>query len=468
MADRHDLVIVGMGSGGMVAAEFAATLNLKVAVVERGRIGGDCLWTGCVPSKALLASGKIAHHMRTAGDFGIEPVEPIVDRAKVWARIRCVQAQIAQSDDNPDRFRDMGVDIVTGHGKLVGPTTVEVDGERRLETRYVMLCTGSRPAVPPIEGLAEAGYVTSENLFELTDPPASFVNIGGGPIAVEMVQGFTRLGIPVTLLQKGPRILPRDEPALVDLLVDKLRKEGVALACEVETQKVTVEHGKKVVHGTENGQPTTWEADELLVAVGRRPNVEKLGLEELGIETGPKGVVVDNRGRTNVDTVYASGDIAGRYLFTHSAAYEGVRAVRDMFFPGKGKVVASVPWCTFTDPELAHAGLTEAEARDEYKSDVEVWRQDLIHNDRARVDGASEGAIIVVTHKTRIVGAHVLAPAAGEMIHEFALAIAEDVKLNDLSQVMHVYPTVSTSIGQLAGEAAFEKAEKLRWLVKRK
>jgi pyruvate/2-oxoglutarate dehydrogenase complex dihydrolipoamide dehydrogenase (E3) component len=468
MADKYDLVIVGMGSGGMVAAEFAATLDLKVAVVERGRVGGDCLWTGCVPSKALLASGKVAHHMRTAADFGIEPVEPVVDRAKVWARIRSVQAQIAQSDDNPDRFRDMGLDIVAGHGKLVGPTTVEVDGERRLETRYIMLCTGSRPAVPPIEGLAEAGYVTSENLFELTDPPASFVNIGGGPIAVEMVQGFTRLGIPVTLLQKGPRILPRDEPVLVDLLVDKLRKEGVDLRFEVETQRVTVEGGKKVVHGTENGQPASWVADELLVAVGRKANVENLGLEELGIETGPKGVVVDNRGRTNVDTVYASGDIAGRYLFTHSAAYEGVRAVRDMFFPGKGKVVASVPWCTFTDPELAHAGMTEAEAREEYKSDVEVWRQDLIHNDRARADGAPEGAIFVITHKNRIVGAHVLAPAAGEMIHEFALAIEENVKLNELSQFMHVYPTVSTSIGQLAGEAAFEKAEKLRWLVKRK
>jgi len=468
MADKYDLVIVGMGSGGMVAAEFAATLDLKVAVVERGRVGGDCLWTGCVPSKALLASGKVAHHMRTAADFGIEPVEPVVDRGKVWARIRSVQAQIAQSDDNPDRFRDMGLDIVAGHGKLVGPTTVEVDGERRLETRYIMLCTGSRPAVPPIEGLAEAGYVTSENLFELTDPPVSFVNIGGGPIAVEMVQGFTRLGIPVTRLQKGPRILPRDEPVLVDLLVDKLRKEGVDLRFEVETQRVTVEGGKKVVHGTENGQPASWVADELLVAVGRKANVENLGLEELGIETGPKGVVVDNRGRTNVDTVYASGDIAGRYLFTHSAAYEGVRAVRDMFFPGKGKVVASVPWCTFTDPELAHAGMTEAEAREEYKSDVEVWRQDLIHNDRARADGAPEGAIFVITHKNRIVGAHVLAPAAGEMIHEFALAIEENVKLSELSQFIHVYPTVSTSIGQLAGEAAFEKAEKLRWLVKRK
>lgn len=471
MADRYDLVIVGMGSGGMVAAEFAATLDLKVAIAERGRVGGDCLWTGCVPSKTLIASGKVAHHMRHADDWGITPVQPTVDRAQVWDRIRSVQQAVASTDDNPERFVEMGIDLVYGAARLTGPTTVVVKteaGDRELSARYILLCTGSRPAVPKIDGLEDVGFVTSENLFELTDPPASFVNIGGGPIAVEMVQGFTRLGIPTTLLQKGPRILPRDEPALVDLLVGRLRDEGVDLRFNVETERVTRNGDKKVVHGTEDGKPATWEADELLVAVGRRANVEDLGLEELGIETGPKGVTVDNRGRTTVETVYACGDIAGRFLFTHSAAYEGVRAVRDMFFPGKGKVVASVPWCTFTDPELAHTGMTEAEARDEFKGDVEVWRQDLIHNDRARADAATEGAILVITHKSRIVGAHILAPAAGEMIHEFALAIEEDVKLSELSQFMHVYPTVSTSIGQLAGEAAFEKAEKLRWLVKRK
>ncbi len=465
--DRYDLVIVGMGSGGMVAAEFAATLDLEVAVAERGRVGGDCLWTGCVPSKALLASGKVAHHMRTADDFGIQSVEPTIDRGRVWKRIRSVQQEIAGTDDNPARFEEMGVEIVYGSARLTGPNSVQV-GDRTLETRYVLLCCGSRPAEPPVPGLAEAGFVTSESLFELEDPPASFVNIGGGPIAVEMVQGFTRLGIPVTLLQKGPRILPKDEPALVDRLVDKLRTEGVDLRFNIETEKVTVEGGKKVVHGTQDGKPAKWAADELLVAVGRVPNMQNLGLEELGIKTERKGIVVDNRGRTTVDTVYVAGDLAGRFLFTHAAAYEGVRAVRDMFFPGKGKVVASVPWCTFTDPELAHAGLTEAEAREQHGDDIEVWHHDLVHNDRARADGAPEGAIVIITDKKKIVGAHILAPAAGEMIHEFALAIEEGVKLNELSQFMHVYPTISTSIGQLAGEAAFEKAEKLRWLVKRR
>jgi pyruvate/2-oxoglutarate dehydrogenase complex dihydrolipoamide dehydrogenase (E3) component len=467
MTDRYDLVIVGMGSGGMVASEFAAGLGLKVAVAERGRVGGDCLWTGCVPSKALLASAKVAHHMRTADRFGLDPVEPKVDRARVWARIRSVQDEIAATDDDPARFQETGIDLVRGNARLTGKHTVLV-GDRELQTRYVLLCTGSRPAEPPIPGLADAGYVTSETLFDLAEPPGSFVNIGGGPISVEMVQGFTRLGITATLLQKGARILPRDEPALVDRLVHLLRGEGADLRFDVTTERVTVENGRKVVYGTEAGVPRRWEADELLVAVGRAPNHDQLGLEELGIETGPRGVVVDERGRTSIDTVYAAGDLAGRHLFTHSAAYEGVRAVRDMFFPGKGRVTASVPWCTFTDPELAHAGLTEAEARARHGGDVEVWQHDLAHNDRARADGAADGAVMIVTHKKAIVGAHVLAPAAGEMIHEFALAIEEGVKVGDLAQFMHVYPTISTSVGQLAGQAAFEKAERLRWLVKRR
>ncbi len=469
---RCDLVIVGMGSGGMVAAEFAASLDLRVAVIERHRVGGDCLWTGCVPSKALLAAGKVAHHMRHAAEFGIGSVEPDVDRAAVWRRIRRVQEQIATGDDDPARFVDLGIELVMGTARLDSPTAVHVDlrdgGTRTLDTRYVLLATGSRPAVPAIPGLDEVGYVTSENLFELTDPPGSFVNIGGGPIAVEMVQGFTRLGIQTTLLQKADRILPRDEPELVDLLVDALRAEGVDLRFDVVTDRVASEGGRKVVYGTERGEARRWEADEILVAVGRQPNVEGLGLEALGVEIGPRGVVVDERMRTNVPSIYVAGDLAGRYLFTHSAAYEGVRAVRDMFFPGKGKATAGVPWCTFTDPELAHAGLTESEARAHHGDDVQVWRQDLAHNDRAQADGAEHGAIVCITAKGRIVGAHVLAPAAGEMIHEFALAIERGMKLSDLAAFVHVYPTLGTAVGQLAGEAAFAKAEKLRWLVRRR
>jgi pyruvate/2-oxoglutarate dehydrogenase complex dihydrolipoamide dehydrogenase (E3) component len=206
----------------------------------------------------------------------------------------------------------------------------------------------------------------------------------------------------------------------------------------------------------------------LLVAVGRRPNVDELGLADIGVDTGPRGVPVDSRGRTTVKSIYAVGDIAGRYLFTHSAGYEGVRAVRDMFFPGKGNVDDFIPWCTFTDPELAHAGLTTTEAEAKHGDDTEVWRIDLAHNDRARADGAADGAIVIVTAKDKVVGAHVLSPAAGELIHELALAIRHGMKLGDIASLVHVYPTLATSVGMLAAESAFEKAQKYRWLVRRR
>ncbi|MDQ4098214.1 MAG: FAD-dependent oxidoreductase, partial [Actinomycetota bacterium] len=458
---RYDLVIVGMGSGGMIGAEFAATIGLRVAIVERSRVGGDCLWTGCVPSKALLASAKAAHTMRVADQYGLPSVDPEIDTSLVWKRIRAIQQEIAASDDNPERFEGMGVEVLYGNARLTGPNTVSVlpppgtdAPERELEARIILLCTGSRPATPPIDGLREGGFLTSENLFEIERAPGSIVMIGGGPIAIEMAQAFTRLGVRTTVLQKGPGILPRDEPSLVSVLTRKLRDEGVDLRLNVDTERVTVSRGRKVVHGSENGEPSRWEGEELLVAVGRRPNVEGLGLEDVGVKVGKRGIEVDERMRTSVPSIYASGDLAGRYLFTHSAGYEAVRAIRDAFYPGKGKVTDFVPWCTFTDPELAHAGLTIAEAEAKHGDDVDVFRLELRHSDRARADNASEGAIVLVTVKGKLVGAHILAPSAGEMIHELALAINEGMKLSEVAGLIHVYPTLSTSIGQLAGEAA--------------
>jgi len=253
----------------------------------------------------------------------------------------------------------------------------------------------------------------------------------------------------------------------VAVLTRKLREEGVDLRLNVETERVAVAEGGKIVFGAEAGEPARWEAEELLVAVGRRPNVEGLGLDEVGVKVGRRGIEVDERMRTSVGSIYAAGDVAGRFLFTHSAAYETVRAIRDAFYPGKGKVTDFVPWCTFTDPELAHAGLTVAEAERKHGDDVDVWRMELAHSDRARADGAAEGAIIVVTAKGKVVGGHILAPSAGEMIHELAVAINEGMKLSELASLIHVYPTLSTGIGQLAGEAAFEGAKRLRWLVRK-
>jgi pyruvate/2-oxoglutarate dehydrogenase complex dihydrolipoamide dehydrogenase (E3) component len=468
MPQRYDLIIVGMGSGGMVASEFASTLDLRVAVIERDRVGGDCLWTGCVPSKALIASARAAHTIRHADRYGIEPVEPTIDTAKIFERIRGVQRQIAEAEDNADRFRDMGLDVLVGHpARVADPHRVSVDGDE-LEGRFILLCTGSRPVVPPIEGIEEAGYLTSETVWDLERAPDSIVFIGAGPISMEMAQAFCRLGVGVTVLQKGDRILPRDEPDLVSVLQESVIEEGVDLCLDVDVARVTVQDGMKVVHGTENGKERRWEGAEILIGAGRRPNVAGLGLENLGIELNRRGVLVDKRSRTKVDSIYAVGDLAGRYRFTHMAGYEGVRAVRDMFFPGKGKVTDFVPWCTFTDPELAHAGLTIGEAEGQFGADdVEVWRRDLVHSDRARADGATKGAIVIVTHRKRVVGAHILAPHAGEMIQELALAIKEDMKLSDVASLIHVYPTYGTTIAQLAADSAFESAQKYKWLVRR-
>jgi pyruvate/2-oxoglutarate dehydrogenase complex dihydrolipoamide dehydrogenase (E3) component len=465
MARSHtyDLVVVGMGSGGLVAAEFAARLGVKVAVVERDRVGGDCLWTGCVPSKALLAAGKVAHHVRTAGEYGITTSDPQIDLNAVWRRIRDVQQRIATSDDSPERYEQMGVEFVYGDARITGPNSVGA-GDRTLDAEHILLCTGSRPATPPIDGLAEAGFLTSETVWDVESPPGSVVIVGGGPIAVEMAQGLNRLGVTTTLLEREPRLLLRDEPELAHLVAERLRTEGVAIHTGVDIERVTTEDGAKVVH-TRSG---VHRAGEIFVATGRTPNVDGLGLEELGIGLTETGVATGLSLRTRVPSIHAAGDVAGRHLFTHSAGYEAAMAVRDMFFPGKGKADEIVPWCTFTDPELAHAGLTSEQAVAEHGEEkVHLHRTTLDHSDRARADGSDDGAIVLVTAKDKLVGAHIAAASAGEMIHECVLAIREGMKLRDLSKMVHVYPTLSSSIGLLAAQAQYGRAEQLKWLVRR-
>jgi pyruvate/2-oxoglutarate dehydrogenase complex dihydrolipoamide dehydrogenase (E3) component len=462
-ADFH-LIIVGMGSAGMVAAEFASTLGLKVACAERERIGGDCLWTGCVPSKALIASAKAAHTMRRGDTYGLAAAEPEVDTAQVWTRIHAIQQQIAATDDNAERFRALGVEVLEGAARLLSPTSVQV-GTAQHATRFVLLATGSRPALPPIDGLAAAKPLTSERIFALERAPASVVMIGGGPVTIELAQALARLGVGVTVLERAARVLEREEPALAERLLARLRAEGVEVVTGVDADRVSVGPGgtAKTVHAGER----SWTAEEIFVGAGRAPNVEDLGLEQAGVTVSARGVVVDRSMRSSVPSVYAAGDVAGRHLFTHAAGYEAARAVRNMFFPGTNDGPYLVPWCTFTDPELAHAGLTEAQARTQHgDSAVRVWRQDLAHSDRARTESASDGELRIITAKGRIVGAHVLAPNAAEVIGELALAIDRKLKLTDLASVVHVYPTIAVAIQQLAGEAAYAAAKRFSWLVR--
>jgi pyruvate/2-oxoglutarate dehydrogenase complex dihydrolipoamide dehydrogenase (E3) component len=470
-----DLVVVGLGSGGLTAAEFAAGLGLRVAAIERARLGGESLWTGCIPSKAILASATAAHTMRTADRLGITPVEPVIDLATVWRRARAVQADIAETDDNPHRYRELGIDVQFGSARLTSPTEVEVtaaDGTVRTHTtRFVLLCTGSRPDLPTIDGLDPALALTSENLFTIDAPPSSLVVVGGGSMGVETAQALRRLGVHVTVLERLPTLLPHEEPGLVDRLTDVLLAEGVVVYCNADVRRV--QHGPDghvTVQATvgNDGTDVRIDAGGILLATGRRPNTEGLGLDAAGVTSTAVGIITDDRGRTTARTVYAAGDVTGVRQLTNAAGFEAVVAVRDMFFPGKSNAQRSVPWCTFTDPELAHVGLTAHEAEAEHGADADVWQIDLSRNTRARVDARTEGAIVLVTARGRLVGAHVLAPAAGEIVHELALAVREQMRVDELSGLVHAYPTYASAIGQLATEAAFEKAQRLKWMVKRK
>jgi len=473
--------VVGLGSAGMTAAQAAPRFGLHAVGVERARIGGDCLWTGCVPSKALIASARLAHQMRHADRLGLERVDLRVDTARVWARVRAVQEDIAATSDSPQRFREAGAEIVEGTAaRLVAvgrrgrgasrrvarpdaPIAVEVDG-RLLRARHVLICTGSRPATLPVEGLEEAGFLTSETLFTLERAPRSVVVLGGGPIAIEMAQALARLGVEVTVLERGGAILSRDEPELAARVAARLGAEGVVLHTATAAERVTLDgDGAKRVHAGER----SFAAQELLVAAGRAPNVEGLGLEDAGVAVGPEGIVVDDQLRTSRRGVWAAGDVTGGPLFTHAAGFDAARAVRNLAFPGASGPADEVPWTTFTDPELAHVGLTAAQAREHHgDDDVEVHRMELADSDRARAEDATDGAIVVVTAKGRIVGAHVLAPAAGELIHELALALRKGMALHELAAMVHVYPTYALDLQRLAGEAAYARGERVRFLTR--
>ena len=459
----YDVVIIGVGSGGMIAGEVAAKMGVKAALVERHRVGGDCLWTGCVPSKAVLASAKAAHTIRHADGYGLPVVgAPDFDTAGVWQRLRRIQQEIAAGDDNPDKYKELGVGLLMGEASFEDEHKVRV-GERVLTCRFALVCTGSRPAAPPLEGLEDMGYLTSESLFELERAPRSLIVLGGGPIGIEMAQAMNRLGVKTTVLQRAARILERDEPALAEILLERLRGEGVDVQVNAQTSASGKDNEEKVIRGSVEGRDIEWRAEEVLVAAGRRPNIEALHLDRIGVMTGPKGIIVDDGLRTSARWVYAAGDCAGRFLFTHSAGAEAVIALRNMFFPGSAKAPATVPWTTFTDPELAHVGMTAGEARQKLgQGGVRVFEWDMEHSDRARAEGATDGRIIVVTDsKFKLLGAHVLAPAAGEIIGQFTLALNQGLRLTpDFGKLVQVYPTFSTSVSQVAAEATYGQLQR--------
>lgn len=446
MARELDLIVIGAGSGGLSAAPFATKLGASVALIERYRPGGDCLYTGCVPSKALIKAAKVAWEMRRAADYGLAPVEPNVDLGAVMAHVQDVIQRVYQFE-SPDVLSHEGVELVTGEARFVDAHIVQV-GERVLRGKRFIICTGSRAAIPAIPGLAESGYLTYDEVFYMRRLPEHLMVIGAGPIGMEMAQAFRRLGSRVTMFQRSERLLTMADAECSDAIADVLRNEGITFhlgsnldSVERRGESFAIRSGGDVVEG-----------DALLVAAGRKPNVEGLGLEAAGVAYGPRGIPVDPYLRTNQPHIYAVGDVLGAHQFTHYAGMQGYVAVRNALLPGHSTgVLEQVPWTIFTDPEVARVGLTELEARQRHGADVEVTRWPIERIDRAQTDEDRHGFIKVV-HRANgeILGAHIVAARAGEMIHEYVLAMDRGLKFGDLSGAMHVYPTYSVGNQQAA------------------
>lgn len=438
MVVKYDIVIIGGGSAGLVVASAAAQLKAKVALVERHKLGGDCLWFGCVPSKSLIHASRVAYQVKNAARFGIYTEPPEIEFAKVTGHVQQVIANI-QPHDSPERFRGLGVEVIFGEGKFIDKKTFEVDGQQ-LTARAFVIATGSRPAIPSVEGLHSADFLTNEKVFDLKERPNSLVIIGAGPIGCELGQAFSRLGSNVTIISSKSHILPKEEPEAALVVQKQFESEGINILKEVRAEKVEVVDGKKQV--TAGGKNII--VDEILVAGGRLPNVESLNLEVAGVEVGKPGIIVNEKLQTTNSKIYACGDVIGGYQFTHVAGYEAVVALTNaLFFPISKVNYRVIPWATFTDPELARVGLTEKQAKERYGDDVCVLKQPFSGVDRAQAEAATTGFGKIITKGNgEILGAHLVGISAGELIHEIVLAMSHKLPVSALTGI-HVYPTLS-------------------------
>jgi pyruvate/2-oxoglutarate dehydrogenase complex dihydrolipoamide dehydrogenase (E3) component len=444
---KYDLVVIGAGTGGLVPAAGGASMGAKVALIERDKLGGECLYYGCVPTKALIKSAKVAQTLRRAEEFGLKSVPVEVDFPAVMRRMRDIIRRVGKHDD-PARFRNLGVELfLEQQATFRAPDAVAVDG-RVLETRSVIVATGSHATTPPVEGLAEAGYITHVEALELERLPESMVIIGAGPIGCEFAQMFARFGSRVSIIASRPNPLPKDDYEVGLELRRHLEADGVRFHGGYRAEEVRVEDSEKVVGArNERGERIEVRGAEILVAAGRAPSVDGLGLEEVGVKLEKTGVKVDDRLRTTAPNVYAAGDITGKYLFTHVAEYQGRLALSNALFPVKRRAdYRVVPWTTFTDPEVAHVGLTESEARRQHEK-VKVFRYPFGDLDRAICEGETGGFVKLVTDRRGgILGGHVIGPEAGNLISEVTLAMRKGVPAGELAQTIHVYPTLSEGI----------------------
>lgn len=446
-ADHYNLVVIGGGTAGLVTAAGAAGLGAQVALIERYALGGDCLNVGCVPSKSLLAASRAAANARNAATFGVRTGEVEVDFPKVMARLRRLRADIS-ANDSAERFSKLGVDVFFGSARFLNGNSIEV-GDSVLRFSRAAIATGARAIMLPIPGLAEAGVLTNETLFTLTTLPKRFAVIGAGPIGCEMAQAFQRFGSQVTLFKSTGGILPRDDRNASAIVERSLKQDGIDIRSSVTIERVERIGDLRRIYLTEDGRPDVLEFDQILVGVGRAPNVEGLDLEKADVEYDTRaGIKVDERLRTTNPRIFGVGDVCVPYKFTHVADSTARIVIQNALFGGRKKHTdLVVPWCTYTDPELAHTGMsvTEAEKRG---FRVKTFTQDFSTVDRTILEEQIEGFVCVVTNAKNgeILGATIVGPHAGDLISELTLAIKSGVSLGSLASVIHPYPTIAEAI----------------------
>ncbi|MDP8968472.1 MAG: FAD-dependent oxidoreductase [Actinomycetota bacterium] len=444
-----DLVVIGGGTAGLVAAIGAASIGARVALVERERTGGECLWTGCVPSKSLLAAAQLAHRMRRAADVGLAPVDPEIDFAAVKRHVERAQAAIAPHD-SPERLRGLGIEMVEASAAFTAPRRIRA-GARELRARRVLIATGSEPVLPPIAGLDAVAALTTDTIWEIDELPARLAVLGGGPIGCELAQAFARLGSRVTIIEREPQLLGREEPETSELLARRLRAEGIDL--RLGWSAIRAAPGELEIEC--DGEQVAVAFDRVLVATGRRPRTEDLDLAAAGVQLNAAGAVrTDERLRTSAAGIFAAGDVTGAPPFTHLAAHHARIVVTNALLHTRRRVEQqAVPRVTYTDPEVAAVGLGEREARERHGHRATVARFDYAQLDRAITDGVADGFVkLIGDRRGRLVGATIAAPGAGDAIAELTSALRREARIDEISQTIHAYPTLAEGPARAADE----------------
>jgi dihydrolipoamide dehydrogenase len=451
--DRN-LVVVGAGSAGLVSAYIAAAVKSKVTLIEKHKMGGDCLNTGCVPSKALIRSSRLLNQARRAQEWGFESIEVKYEFCDIMERVGRVVKQV-EPHDSVERYTDLGVDVIEGEARITSPYSVEVNGIE-LHTPHIIIATGARPFVPPIQGLDKIDYLTSDNLWRLRERPDRLLVLGGGPIGCELAQAFARFGSRVTIVEMMPRLMIREDEDVAEMVTQRFQDEGIELLVAHKAIQFTQRGDDQVLVCEKQGEQVRVSFDQVLVAVGRKANTSGFGLEELNVALNPNGTIgTDEYLQTSIPTIYACGDVAGPYQFTHTAGHQAWYAAVNSLFGlfRRFKVDYSViPFATFTDPEVARVGVNEQEAKQQ-GIDYEVTRYDLSELDRAIAEGEAWGMVKVLTPpgKDQVIGATIVGENAGELIGEFTAAMKHGFGLNKILGTIHIYPTLFEANKYAAG-----------------